>query len=366
MLLFDLSLRVAALTIIMIAFCLSLLQARHIVQGRIGAMMCLSLAALMVHTMPEEMGVPASLGLVAWWLHGPALIFFWWFGLSLFDDHFSLRWYHWAVVGIDYVLECVLPLTEVMESTTPFYIIFGFGQSLNMAIMIHLFFAALAGRDDDLVATRRSSRLFFILAAVAITMVLMNGEAVHYVSVGKEEEIGWLSLLRAGLILPISIFAFGTFIRLKIDLTLLSAGSSHTAERMISPQDRGIHTKLMHLIETYRIYLEPGLSIGALAERIRVPEHQLRSLINHGLGYRNFTSFLNTYRLADAKAALADPEMARTPILRIATNAGYASLATFNRAFKASEDMTPREYRMAALENLVHPQVNPISRAAID
>ncbi|MEL6323951.1 MAG: helix-turn-helix domain-containing protein, partial [Pseudomonadota bacterium] len=85
------------------------------------------------------------------------------------------------------------------------------------------------------------------------------------------------------------------------------------------------------------------------ATRLSVPEHQLRGLINQGMGFRNFSAFLNHYRLADAKTALADPEQARTPILTIALDAGYASLATFNRAFRTSEGQTPSEFRTNAL-----------------
>lgn len=370
MLLLDLSLRASAVTIIMMAFCLSLLQARHLIQGRISAVMCLSLAALILHTLPPKISLPAGINIIAWWLHGPALIFFWWFGLSLFDDDFRLRWYHWAVVGADYLLEIALPLVETHGTIEAFYVVFGFGQILNMSIMMHLFISALAGRKDDLVSTRRASRLFFILTAVLITLVLMNSEAIHYISIGKEEEVGWLSLLRAGLVLPISLLAFATFIRTEIDLTLLSAHPSPAVDRDISPRDQALYGKLLHLIEREKIYLEPGLSIGRLAKRMHVPEHQLRALINRRLGYRNFTTFLNNYRLAEAKSALADPEKARTSILRIANSAGYASLATFNRAFKSSEDITPREYRLAALDQLARTHssahFNPAATVSLD
>ena len=55
----------------------------------------------------------------------------------------------------------------------------------------------------------------------------------------------------------------------------------------------------------------------------------------------------------EAKAALASPEQARIPILTIAMDVGYASLATFNRAFKSEEGITPSAYRADALEKAV-------------
>ena len=67
------------------------------------------------------------------------------------------------------------------------------------------------------------------------------------------------------------------------------------------------------------------------------------------LGFRNFTAFLNSYRVTEAKQQLGDPEQSRTPVLTIALNLGYASLGPFNRAFKAQTGMTPTEYRRRRL-----------------
>jgi AraC-like DNA-binding protein len=94
-----------------------------------------------------------------------------------------------------------------------------------------------------------------------------------------------------------------------------------------------------------RAYRQENLTIGALAEQMGLPEHRLRRLINQGLGHRNFNAFLNGYRLADAKRALADPSQAEVPVLTIAMDAGFQSLGPFNRAFKADTGQTPTEFR---------------------
>ncbi|MDU6560307.1 MAG: helix-turn-helix domain-containing protein, partial [Streptococcus vestibularis] len=66
-------------------------------------------------------------------------------------------------------------------------------------------------------------------------------------------------------------------------------------------------------------------------------------------GHRNFSAFLNRYRLDDAKAALSDPGQRDVPILTIAIDAGFQSIGPFNRAFKAATAMTPSEFRRQAL-----------------
>jgi AraC-like DNA-binding protein len=71
----------------------------------------------------------------------------------------------------------------------------------------------------------------------------------------------------------------------------------------------------------------------------------LRRLINGELGFRNFTTFLNSYRLAEVRDALSDPTQKDVPILTIAIDAGFGSLGPFNRAFREAEGVTPSEYR---------------------
>ena len=94
-----------------------------------------------------------------------------------------------------------------------------------------------------------------------------------------------------------------------------------------------------------RAHRQDGLTIGDLAQQLGLPEYRLRRLINQALGYRNFNSFVNRYRIAEVKAALADPNQADVPVLTLALDAGFSSLGPFNRAFKAETGVTPSEYR---------------------
>jgi AraC-like DNA-binding protein len=114
-------------------------------------------------------------------------------------------------------------------------------------------------------------------------------------------------------------------------------------------QEAALSEALRELMEEQRVYRQQGLSIGDLGARLGTPEYRLRRLIHRRLGHRNFSSFINGYRLAEARSALADPTQARVPILTIALDAGFQSLAPFNRAFKAATGMTPSDYRRGCL-----------------
>ena len=90
-------------------------------------------------------------------------------------------------------------------------------------------------------------------------------------------------------------------------------------------------------------------TLGLLALKLAVLEHRLRRAINRHLGHRNFNAYINGLRLAEARAALADPARRATSVLEIALEAGFASIGPFNRAFKAASGMTPTDYRERAL-----------------
>ena len=85
---------------------------------------------------------------------------------------------------------------------------------------------------------------------------------------------------------------------------------------------------------------------GAIASEVAA-DHL--TLINEGLGHRNFNAFLNRYRIEEAKAALADPTQKDVPIVTIAMDCGFKSLGPFNRAFKVDTGQTPSEFRRLGL-----------------
>jgi AraC-like DNA-binding protein len=114
---------------------------------------------------------------------------------------------------------------------------------------------------------------------------------------------------------------------------------------MDEPIDSALLAELERLMTVERLYRYEGLTIGALAAKLGLPERRLRRTINRGLGFRNFSEYLNRHRLADAKQALADPAQAEVPILTIALDSGFQSLGPFNRAFKTDTGMTPTEFR---------------------
>jgi AraC-like DNA-binding protein len=96
------------------------------------------------------------------------------------------------------------------------------------------------------------------------------------------------------------------------------------------------------LMETEKPYLDPGLTLPALAAMIGVSRGDLSAAINAGTG-RNFYDYVNGYRIAHAARLLT--ELKAMNVLDVAYESGFLSKSTFNDAFKRETGLTPTEYR---------------------
>ena len=108
-----------------------------------------------------------------------------------------------------------------------------------------------------------------------------------------------------------------------------------------------IHPKIVALTKIManeKLYLDPELSIGNLANQLGVHSHQLSKLINTELN-KNFFEFVNEYRVEEYKKLIVKPENKHISILGLAMDAGFNSKATFNRFFKNTTGLTPSEFR---------------------
>jgi len=234
------------------------------------------------------------------------------------------------------------PLTQ----TVFYYLSYVF----RMAILAATLVITLARWRQDMVEARRMLRLLIVTAGVSLTLLNTVVE-LGFRGVDTPTE---LKLLHAALLLTLSLWVSVWLQYPKPGGLTLSAGRPARDGEDASPGPNAITSSpankerllaLDNLIVNQKGFRETGLSIGHLGKKLQMPEHLLRKLINQGLGYRNFSDFLNHYRIADAASRLADPSEKHLSILTIALDAGYASLAPFNRAFKEKMRQTPSDYR---------------------
>lgn len=204
---------------------------------------------------------------------------------------------------------------------------------------------AWRGRTEDLVETRRSLRLLLVGVTGALTLWVSAFEAIGFRA--ARPDLGHLATMAAILVATLSISAA----MYRFRGTAVFAGAARRAGQNVavpaSPAAARspLAARLLTIMAEEKPYRAEGFSIGALAARLGEPEYRVRRAINGELGHRNFTAFLNGYRLDEVRAALADPAQRDVPILTIAIDAGFGSLGPFNRAFREAEGTTPSAWR---------------------
>ena len=340
----DIALRGATVALLLVLAASLFRGFGTVLAGRLAAAFVLGSAA---HAVSASMGTtsPVSVAhalVIA--LSTGNVVVFWLFTRALFDETFRLRWWHaliWAAVAAFSFVNCMW-LAPASGVRLPIIAV----NLLALGFIVLAVAQTIASWPSDLVEGRRRVRIFIVSAAAlygglnAVLQISLSGS-------GSAEIANTVnSAVLAAVVAAISIAM------MRVDGADLfpappevQAEASDAAIVESSAADQKLVDALMRLMGDERIYRHDNVTIGTLATKLGIPEYRLRRLINQRLGYRNFNVFLNEHRIAEAKAALADPSQAEVPVITIAMDAGFQSLGPFNRAFKAITGVTPTEYR---------------------
>ncbi len=101
--------------------------------------------------------------------------------------------------------------------------------------------------------------------------------------------------------------------------------------------------KLLSLMEVEHPYLDSELSLKSLAALVEIHPNQLSWLLNESLG-KNFSEFINHFRVEAFKRMAKDPRNAKLTILGMAYDCGFNSKTVFNTYFKKETALTPKQF----------------------
>ena len=286
------------------------------------------------------------------------VVLFWVFVQALFDDDFRFQPMHGAAYGVVLLVSGVNCVVWAADGPTPVARV-----SLGLQRAVPLVFAALtvlaAARHwrDDLVEERRRVRAFIVVMGVAYTLLMLVARLAT--ERGRLSEV--MALVDAAVLLSIVAVAAWHLLRVggsdlfpsalvttaapRVRAVAPSAAVEAPAPIAPDPAEERLVQVLQRVMVEERAYRSEDLSVASLAARLSVPEYRLRRVINRRLGHRNFNAYVNGFRLAEARHALADPQRRGLPVLTIALEAGFQSIGPFNRAFKAATGLTPTEFR---------------------
>ncbi|WP_438426319.1 helix-turn-helix domain-containing protein [Aquimarina macrocephali] len=105
-----------------------------------------------------------------------------------------------------------------------------------------------------------------------------------------------------------------------------------------------ILNRVKELFENEKIYLDSSISLQIISQKLSVSSRELSQVINEN-EQKNFSEFVNHFRITKAKKLLVDSEYALEKIATVAYDCGFGNVTSFNLAFKAETQLTPSQYR---------------------
>lgn len=331
------------------------------------ALFCVCLTAYILSRQPD-LGIPGMdtmLGMIA--VMAPAVL--WVIARYLFEDNPHIHRGVWVLI-VSYLALRGLGLWiydgTQLRSSLFFLIFFYVPQLIMLLLACHVVYMACRGRDSDLVELRRQLRMPFAIGMGSIVGLII-GSGFFWLGSPQLDSLYFFVIFLLILFINLGMFQIHKdtpqLIHIAGDQSAPAIASNLTPQEdgsvredqssavsPVSRQDKMLIDRVLKAMRQERLYIEPGLTIGDLAVKVSVQEYRLRKLINQSLHYRNFNQFLNQYRTEEAARRLLDPQEQHIPISSIALDVGYASLSSFNKAFKDTYQVTPSVYRSGQSE----------------
>jgi AraC-like DNA-binding protein len=336
----DLMARGASIILFVLWIWVLLRDHRDSLSARIAVAMNVAIIGYLLATSPD---MPRNLfGLLLAIVSGAAPGLFWLLARTWFSDRRSLEWWSVVIIMLSLINIVIMQLS------------FGNADAVNAAcgtlFHVSMFAFAIAGLwetwrswDGDLVEARRTMRPFILIAVGVYVMII----AISEVAVFDFGAPRWIARSIGMSIILVTLPIFVAILGMRH--AELFGPTKQPVTIPPPAADDALTTRLMAHMRDELPHRDEEMTIAKLAAQLGEQEYRLRRHINGALGHRNFAAFLNGYRLAEVKAALADAGQREVPIITIALDAGFGSLGPFNRAFREAEGMTPSAYRAQVL-----------------
>lgn len=181
----------------------------------------------------------------------------------------------------------------------------------------------------------RHHKYWLVVSLIGLYLALLALD-LAYIS----ERISETEHLMAGTVIRISFIylVLTSLFRVFDKGKLLDSGKTSSQPR---PVDPALIVRLEQAMQEENVYREMGCSRESLAKHMGIGEHVLSRAVNQHYG-KNFSEFINSYRVEEAKIRLVHET---TPVTAIAFEVGFSSIASFNRVFKSLAGCSPTEYR---------------------
>ncbi|WP_396591074.1 helix-turn-helix domain-containing protein [Allomuricauda sp. R78024] len=265
-----------------------------------------------------------NLGLSGILLTGP---FLWLYGKSLLATQKKFRYKDYAhtVPFILFALLCgIVPNTGNPISYAIYILVFG-----HLATYIGLSYKVFH-KHRTKVHPQRAKWYRNLVMGVALIWLFYMGHLA-----------GLFSLYIGGAIFFSVLIYIFSFLFLQKHAFQLGKYNTSSLDKSASEE---LLSALKKLFAKDEIFLDNTLSLESIAERLNVSTRKLSQAINEN-EHKNFSDFVNGYRIEKAKVLLTNPNHKKEKIVAIAYDCGFSNATSFNLAFKAKTQLTPSQYR---------------------
>ena len=211
---------------------------------------------------------------------------------------------------------------------------------LLVGLMLHLVWFLISGREDDLRLRRRDVRLWLPIVIIGLLLI----DAGVDLTLGFDwYPAGFLFAQNAAIFTLVCVLAITIT---TVDANILAAGPP---EKTLAGETVGLSQNAQRIDDMMRdekMFLKPDLKLSDIVARLPVSEAATRKLIHTEFGCEHFRTFLNRYRIEHALGLLKAPAGRNQKLIAIAFDSGFASLSSFQRAFKRETGKTPSMWRL--------------------
>ena len=113
-------------------------------------------------------------------------------------------------------------------------------------------------------------------------------------------------------------------------------------------KSENIYRELCRLMDEEKLYMDSSFTREELLEKLRTNRTYLSQIIKTYTG-KNYSQFINSYRIREAIKILSDPQYSDFSLKNLSAEIGFVSPTTFSKIFQQTVGMSPSNFRKSAL-----------------
>ncbi|MEL6917896.1 MAG: AraC family transcriptional regulator [Bacteroidota bacterium] len=270
---------------------------------------------------------------------------------------FHLKWPHFilAVLHLGYYFWTLsIPLTDFNRRyfsgglNVMFFIVEAFGLISLTFYWVRTFLLVKRYRIEEEEQFSFQQAVFqflrFLLWALLVLLLLWATSFLSTHFLGRP--FRYINYVTMWISMPLFIYVVGYFSLRQPEIFRIPMDEPKTrsTKKRLKPDEIQTLQKRLHFfISEERVFLQPDLTLKALAEKLNTSPNNLSWLLNQ-VYQTAFYDYINHYRISEFIRKIDRNEHRNHTILALAMDVGFNSKSTFNKSFKIETGQTPSAY----------------------